>query len=204
MTKLNTPIGLTPVDTDRRRFLAISTIAVGGIGAAFTAVPFLESWTPSIKAQALGAPVDVDVSRIQEGQQITVPWRGRPVFIINRSEAVLKELSNNVLVEELRDPNSNESEQPIYAKNIYRAFETHKNFLIAIGICTHLGCVPIYRPEAGSVDATWIGGYFCPCHGSKYDLSGRVYKGVPAPYNLSIPPYHYVDEKIVRIGEGPT
>jgi ubiquinol-cytochrome c reductase iron-sulfur subunit len=161
------------------------------------AVPFVASWLPSEKTKALGAPVEVDVSKIEPGQKITVAWRGKPIFIVHRTEQNIRELPT--LDASLRDPNSLESQQPPYAVANFRARK--ENFLVVVGICTHLGCVPLYKPIDGSLDAAWKGGFFCPCHGSKYDLAGRVYKSVPAPANLPIPPYYYINDKILVIGE---
>jgi ubiquinol-cytochrome c reductase iron-sulfur subunit len=185
------------IDGGRRRFLTAATTVIGGIGAAFVAYPFVASWSPSEKAKALGAPVDVDISKIELGQKITVPWRGQPIFVVHRSPESLKLLPS--VDKELRDPNSLESIQPAYAKNEFRSRK--ENILVMIGICTHLGCVPLYKPQVGSIEADWEGGFFCPCHGSKYDMAGRVYKGVPAPLNMAIPPYKYLSETIIRIGD---
>lgn len=185
------------VDLGRRRFLTLTTSVIGGIGAAFVAYPFLASWEPSVKARALGAPVEVDISKIEPGQKITVPWRGQPVFVVNRTPEELADLKK--VTEFLRDPDSKESTQPKFADNIYRSLKPE--YLVVIGICTHLGCVPLYKPEVGSIDAAWEGGFFCPCHGSKYDMSGRVYKGVPAPLNLVIPPYYYMSDTKILIGQ---
>lgn len=185
------------VDNHRRRFLTAATTVIGGIGAVFVAYPFIASWSPSEKAKALGAPVDVDISKIELGQKITVPWRGQPIFVVNRTPESLKLLPS--VDKQLRDPNSLESIQPAYAKNEYRSIK--ENLLVMIGICTHLGCVPIYKPQPGSIEADWEGGFFCPCHGSKYDMAGRVYKGVPAPLNMAIPPYKYLSETMIRIGD---
>lgn len=188
---------VSEVDKGRRRFLTTATTVIGGIGAAFVAYPFVVSWLPSEKAKALGAPIDVDISKIELGQKITVPWRGQPIFVVNRTPQSLKLLPT--VVKNLRDPDSLESVQPPYAKNEYRSIK--ENILVMIGICTHLGCVPLYKPQVGSVEADWEGGFFCPCHGSKYDMSGRVYKGVPAPLNMAIPPYKYLSETLIRIGD---
>lgn len=184
-------------DTGRRRFLTAATTVVGGIGLACAAFPFAASWSPSVKARALGAPVDVDISKIEPGQKITVAWRGKPIFVVHRTKEELATLSK--VTKELRDPDSQEPQQPKYATNIYRSIK--EDIFVVVGICTHLGCVPLYKPDVGSVEASWLGGFFCPCHGSKYDMAGRVYKGVPAPLNLVVPPYEFVNETIVRIGE---
>lgn len=185
------------MDTGRRRFLTTTASVIGGIGAAFVAYPFLASWAPSVKAKALGAPVEVDISKIEPGQKITVSWRGQPVFVVNRTKQELETLK--LVTDFLRDPNSKESVQPTFADNIYRSEKPE--IFVVIGICTHLGCVPLYKPEVKSVDATWEGGFFCPCHGSKYDMAGRVYKGVPAPLNLAVPPYKFLSDTKVLIGE---
>lgn len=185
------------VDKERRRFLVASTTVIGGIGAVCGSIPFISSWAPSVRTKALGAPVQVDISKIEMGQKITVAWRGQPIFILHRTPAALTELDQDA--DQLRDPKSDESVQPLYAHNLYRSIK--KDFLILTGICTHLGCVPLYKPDVGSVDASWKGGFFCPCHGSKYDFAGRVYKGVPAPLNLPIPPHYYLSDTILVIGE---
>lgn len=185
------------VDASRRKFLTTATSVVGGIGAAFAAIPFAGSWSPSAKAQALGAPVEVDVSKIAPGQKITLSWRGQPVFVVHRTDDNLQQLAK--LTSQLRDPLSNKSIQPSYITTESRAIKDQ--YLVVVAICTHLGCVPVYKPKLGSLDAAWLGGFFCPCHGSKYDLSGRVYTGVPAPTNLTIPPYRYVNDSLLIIGE---
>ena len=186
------------INSNRRKFLTGTTAIIGGIGIAFASVPFVGSWLPSAKAKALGAPVEIDISQIEEGQKITVAWRGQPVFIVNRTEEYIQS-SKNISIEKLRDPNSNESLQPEYARNDMRSIK--EKILVIIGLCTHLGCVPLFKPKMGEVDAAWQGGFFCPCHGSTFDLSGRVFKGVPAPTNLSIPPHKYVSENHLVIGE---
>jgi len=185
------------MDSDRRRFLTATATVIGGIGAACAAFPFIASWNPGVKARALGAPVEVDISKIEPGQKITVAWRGQPIFIVHRTRQELDGLT--IVTEHLRDPLSKESVQPSYADNIYRSIKP--DILVLIGICTHLGCVPLYKPELGSVEPGWEGGFFCPCHGSKYDMAGRVYKGVPAPLNLVVPPYQFLSETQIRIGE---
>ena len=184
-------------DPGRRRFLTATASVIGGIGVACAAYPFLASWAPSIRARALGAPVEVDISKIEPGQKITVAWRGQPIFVVHRTKEELNGLSmiNNLL----RDPDSKEPQQPAYADNLYRSIKPE--ILVLIGICTHLGCVPLYKPTVGSVEAGWEGGFFCPCHGSKYDMAGRVYKGVPAPLNLPVPPYKYIKDSVIVIGD---
>ena len=187
------------VDTSKRRFLIAATTVVGGVGAVYTAVPFLASWMPSERAKAAGAPVEADISKLEEGQMIRVQWRGKPVWILKRNEEMLAALPG--LDERLRDPASVDPQQPEYAQNSTRSIKPE--ILIAVGICTHLGCSPSFVPEAlpQPYDPDWKGGFFCPCHGSKFDLAGRVYQGVPAPLNLEIPPHAYVSETLVLIGE---
>lgn len=187
------------VDNSRRRFLTVAATVVGGVGAAFVAVPFIASMQPSARAKAAGAPVEADISKLKPGQMIRVKWRGKPVWIVRRTPEMLADL--DVLETELRDPNSNESIQPDYAKNQGRSIKPE--YLIAIGICTHLGCSPTYRPDVAAADlgADWKGGFFCPCHGSKFDIAGRVYSGVPAPTNLEIPKHHYIGKNRILIGQ---
>ena len=187
------------VDTSKRRFLTAAATVVGGVGAVYTAVPFLASWMPSERAKAAGAPVEADISKLEEGQMIRVQWRGKPVWILKRNEEMLTALPT--LDERLRDPASVDLQQPEYAQNGTRSIKPE--VLIAVGICTHLGCSPSFVPEAmpQPYDADWKGGFFCPCHGSKFDLAGRVYKGVPAPLNLEIPPHAYISETLVLIGD---
>jgi ubiquinol-cytochrome c reductase iron-sulfur subunit len=185
----------------RRQLLTGAVGVVGATGATFVAVPFVSSWMPSEKAKAAGAPVDIDVSAAQPGQMLTVSWRGKPVWVVKRTKEMLNTLPK--LDPELRDPDSNESIQPEYCKNKFRAIKPEN--LVVVGICTHLGCAPLYRPNPGATDVgpDWLGGFFCPCHGSRFDLAGRVFKGVPAPTNLEIPKHRYVTEHVIRIGEDP-
>lgn len=190
------------VDKGRRRFLTAATTVVGGIGVGFTAVPFISSMQPSAKAVAAGAPVEVDISALEAGQRVTVEWRGKPVWIIRRNTAMLEQLKT--IADELRDPNSEVADQqPPYAQNIERA--RNPEYLVVIGICTHLGCSPTYLPPGEthglSLGEQWHGGFFCPCHGSRFDLSGRVYKGVPAPTNLVVPPYTFLSQTRIIVGE---
>jgi len=187
------------VDTSKRRFLIAATTVVGTVGAVYTAVPFIASWMPSERAKAAGAPVEADISKLEEGQLIRVQWRGKPVWILKRNEEMLAALPG--LDESLRDPASVDPQQPEYAQNSTRSIKPE--ILVAVGICTHLGCSPSFVPEAlpQPYDPDWKGGFFCPCHGSKFDLAGRVYQGVPAPLNLEIPPHAYVSETLVLIGE---
>ena len=185
------------IDQKRRCFLRRATTAVGGIGLAVAAVPFLSYWEPDAATEAAAAPIDIDISSLTPRQQLTVPWRGMPIWVIYRDAAMLNTLPtlNNLL----RDPLCEQDQQPVYCKNIHRSIKP--SFLIVIGICTHLGCVPTYRPDVASVSPDWLGGFYCPCHGSKYDLAGRVYQGVPAPLNLKIPRHMYVSNSKIRIGE---
>ena len=185
------------VDQKRRQFLLNSAGILGGISVFFTAIPFIASWFPSAKTKASGASVQVDLSQLAPGQQMSVAWRGKPVSIIRRTPAMLNELSQHE--NELRDPDSLVPQQPDYAKNRYRAI--NPEYLILIGICTHLGCIPKYTPGENTLGPNWMGGFYCPCHGSTFDLSGRVFKGVPAPINLEVPPYRFLSERVVQIGE---
>ncbi len=187
------------VDTSKRRFLIAATTVVGTVGAVYTAVPFVASWMPSERAKAAGAPVEADISKLEEGQMIRVQWRGKPVWILKRTPEMLAALPT--LDERLRDPASAEPQQPEYAQNGTRSIKPE--VLVAVGICTHLGCSPSFVPEAmpQPYDPDWKGGFFCPCHGSRFDLAGRVFKGVPAPLNLEIPPYTYISETLVLIGD---
>lgn len=187
------------VNNGRRRFLVAATSVVGVVGAVGVATPFVKSWNPSAKAKAAGAPVKVNVSKLEPGQQVVYEWRGKPVFVVRRTRAMLDELKS--LDDQLRDPDSNNSEQPPYAKNEARSLNSE--FLVLVGLCTHLGCSPKYLPEVKPMDfdAHWKGGYHCPCHGSKFDLAGRVYKGVPAPTNLVVPPYTLNSDGVMIIGK---
>ncbi|ABE56477.1 Ubiquinol-cytochrome c reductase, iron-sulfur subunit [Shewanella denitrificans OS217] len=186
-----------PVDTGRRRFLTAATAVVGGAGAVAVAVPFIKSWNPSAKAKAAGAPVEVNISKVEPGQLIRVEWRGKPVWIVRRTEEVLNQLPS--LNDQLRDPNSEELQQPAYASNAVRSIKPE--YFIAVGICTHLGCSPTYLPDTFGEQVQGItSGFFCPCHGSKFDMAGRVFSGVPAPLNLVIPPHQYISDGLVIIG----
>jgi ubiquinol-cytochrome c reductase iron-sulfur subunit len=190
------------VDKKRRRVLLAAASAMGGVGVAYVATPFVLSMDPSARAEAAGAPVEVDISKMEMGQLLTVEWRGKPVWIIRRNNQILD--SMKTLDPVLKDPQSNElTQQPNYAKNEFRSI--NPEFMVMIGICTHLGCAPTFRPEIAPEDLgpEWKGGFFCPCHGSRYDLSGRVYAGVPAPSNLVVPPYRFVTESRLLIGVDP-
>ena len=188
------------VDTRRRRFLTGTTAVIGGIGAAFTAVPFLSSFQPSAKAKAIGAPVEVDISKLEPGQRLIQKWRGKPVWVVRRTPEMIETLKSFDAAT-LRDPQSDKSAQPTYAKNAWRS--ENPEFLVLVGICTHLGCSPSFVPEVGAPEAGagWKGGFFCPCHGSKFDLAGRVYTGVPAPSNMEVPPYTFVSDTKLIVGE---
>ena len=185
------------VDEQRRQFLLTTTGVLGGVGALCALTPFVSSWMPSAKAQAAGAPVQVDLSKMEPGQQVTVEWRGRPVWIIRRTTEMLKRLNDTT--EQLRDPDSLVEQQPDYAQNKFRAIKPE--YLVLIGICTHLGCSPKYKPFEKELGPDWPGGFYCPCHGSMFDLAGRVYKSVPAPINLEVPPHRYISEHEIIIGE---
>ncbi len=186
-------------DKSRRRFLTAATTVVGGVGAAFLAVPFLAYWRPSAKAQAAGAPVEVDISQLEVGQLINVKWRGSPVWVFKRTEQNLEDLPR--LDNLLRDPDSAIDQQPEYARNKHRSIRP--DIMVLIGICTHLGCSPLFHPDSRpqGMARDWFGGFFCPCHGSYFDLAGRVYTGVPAPTNLVVPPYYFIDDDTVLVGE---
>lgn len=190
------------VDPGRRRFLTLTTSVVGGAGAVAAVWPFLASLKPSERAKALGAPVTVDVSKIEAGQRVIVAWRGKPVWFVRRTPEMLASLPK--VVDELRDPQSAEQQQPAYAQNESRAIKPE--LLVMVGSCTHLGCSPNFRPDhpAPEIHSNWQGGFFCPCHGSMFDLAGRVYKGVPAPLNLVVPPHRYEGDSTVVVGEDQT
>ena len=186
---------------DKRRFLIGATSVVGGIGIAAAAAPFVISLLPSERAKAAGAPVEVDISKVEPGQKINVEWRGKVCWVVNRTKAMLDTLPK--MDSRVADPNSNVPQQPAYCKNENRSIKPE--WWVAVGICTHLGCSPTYRPEVAPADLgpEWLGGFFCPCHQSKFDLAGRVFKGVPAPTNLVIPPYRYQSDTQVVVGEDP-
>jgi len=189
------------VNQGRRRFLTVATSAVGAVGAVGAAVPFVGSWNPSAKAKAAGAPIKVNLAKIAPGQMITEEWRGKPVYIVRRTAEALAGLKKVESV--VSDPNSDKSVQPDYVVG-QEGRSIKPEFMIMLGVCTHLGCAPKFVPEVGVANlggSEWQGGFFCPCHGSKFDLAGRVYKGVPAPTNLEIPPHSYVSDTVVVIGE---
>lgn len=189
------------VNNGRRRFLVATTSVVGAVGVGFAAVPFIQSWQPSAKAKAVGAPVEVNLSRLKEGQLLKVQWRGQTIGILHRTSAMVDGLSQ--IDDRLADPESLVADQPAYIKGEPRALKP--DYLVVNMHCTHLGCIPTLVPEVGAqpFDSDWTGGFYCPCHKSKFDLSGRVYKGVPAPTNLRIPPYSFATDLTVMIGVNP-
>jgi ubiquinol-cytochrome c reductase iron-sulfur subunit len=189
------------VNTGRRRFLVATTSAVGAVGMGFVAVPFIQSWMPSAKAKAVGAPVEVNIGRLKEGQLLKVQWRGQTIGILRRTSEMVADLEKVDSL--LADPESLKSLQPVYITGEPRALKP--DYLVVNMHCTHLGCVPQMIPQVGPqpFDDNWNGGFYCPCHKSKFDLSGRVYKGVPAPTNLTIPPYSFLDDSTVIIGVNP-
>ena len=193
MSNENEPL----INEQRRRFLMTSACTLGGIGALCALTPFVSSWMPSSKALAAGAPVQVDLSKMEPGQQMTVEWRGKPVWIIKRTPEMLAHLTTHV--EQLRDPDSHVEQQPAYARNPFRSIKPE--YLVLIGICTHLGCSPKYKPYEKDLGPDWQGGFYCPCHGSSFDLSGRVLKSMPAPINMQVPPYRFINEHVILIGE---
>jgi ubiquinol-cytochrome c reductase iron-sulfur subunit len=190
------------VDVGRRRFLTLTTTAVGAVGAGFAAVPFIASLAPSERAKALGAPVTIDISKLEPGQQVVAVWRRQPVWVVRRTAEMLATLDK--VSAQLSDPDSEVPQQPEYIKGPARALKPE--YMVLKGICTHLGCSPKFRPDAPApeIAADWQGGFFCPCHGSRFDLSGRVYAGVPAPTNLPVPPHRYANDTTLVIGEDPT
>lgn len=188
------------VDKGRRRFLTAVTSGVGVVGSVFAATPFVLSMTPSERAKAAGAPVEIDISKLEPGQMIKEIWRGSPVWVVNRTSEMIESLQE--IESELRDPGSEGSIQPAFAQNDYRSLKPE--ILVLVGICTHLGCSPVQKfavgPDSGISD-DWPGGFFCPCHGSKFDLAGRVYQNVPAPTNMVVPPYKYINDTLILVGE---
>jgi ubiquinol-cytochrome c reductase iron-sulfur subunit len=189
----------TPVNNGRRRFLTAATAVVGGAGVVGAAVPFIASWNPSARAKAAGAPVEVNISKIEPGQLIRAEWRGKPVYVIRRTEKTVADLAK--LDDQLRDPKSEEAQQPDYATNAYRSIKPE--FMVALGVCTHLGCAPTYhKGDFNEIVEGVENGFFCPCHGSKFDMAGRVFQGVPAPLNLVVPEHSYPSEGTLLIGVG--
>lgn len=188
-------------EANRRDFILIaaSAMTVGAVASA--AWPLLDQMEPAADALAVGSPITVDISKIPPGQQITVLWRKNPMFIVRRTPAMLAELTNPATLAMLRDPDSDAKQQPPYARNWARA--SNPEYLVLVGICTHLGCIPGYRPAPAQLGPSWPGGWLCPCHGSKYDLAGRVFKSVPAPLNLPVPPYRFEGATSLVIGENP-
>ncbi|MFN3397544.1 MAG: ubiquinol-cytochrome c reductase iron-sulfur subunit [Sulfurimicrobium sp.] len=192
-------MSMSEVDRSKRRFLIAATTAVGGVAAVGAAIPFVMSMLPSERAKAAGAPVEVDISKIEPGMILNIEWQGKPVWVVNRTKEMLASLSK--LDSQLVDPNSEVPQQPDYCKNPTRSIKPE--YLVAVGICTHLGCSPTYRPEVAPPDLgpDWLGGFFCPCHGSRFDLAARVYKGVPAPTNLVIPKHKYLANGRLLVGD---
>jgi len=189
------------VNKGRRRFLVATTSVIGGVGVGLAAVPFIKSWMPSARAQAVGAPVEVNIGKLKEGQLLKPQWRGQTVGVLRRTPEMIADLSKND--DALADPQSADAEQPVYIEGEPRALKPE--YLVINMHCTHLGCVPQMIPQVGpqSFDQNWNGGFYCPCHKSKFDLAGRVYKGVPAPTNLRIPPYSFLDDRTLIIGVNP-
>ena len=188
-------------ESTRRDFLFIATATVGAVGAAAALVPLVDQMNPDASTLAAGGPVDLDVSKIEENAQVMIRWRQRPIFVFHRSKQTLESMQSQQMISLLSDPNSEQTQQPPYAANWHRSIKPEYGILV--GICTHLGCIPLFypTPSATTPVTNWPGGYFCPCHGSKYDPAGRVFSGVPAPYNLPVPPYRFVDAKTLRVGE---
>ncbi|HZC85526.1 MAG TPA: ubiquinol-cytochrome c reductase iron-sulfur subunit [Steroidobacteraceae bacterium] len=185
------------VDLSRRKFLTSATIATGAVGVAFAAVPFIESWNPSERARAEGEPVEMDLAKIDPGQMAVTLWRKTPIYVVRRTPDMLARISGHDSV--LKDPNSEYSDQPPYAKNTQRS--RTGEFLVLIGVCTHLGCLPKQRFAVGELYPSWPGGFFCPCHGSRFDLAGRVFDGSPASTNLRVPPYLYPNPRTLVVGK---
>ena len=186
---------------NRRDFLFIATGSVAVVGVGALVWPSIDQMQPDANTIAARAPLDIDIGSLAAGQQIIVKWRGHPIVIVNRPPNALKTLQDPALVGLLLDPNSKAKQQPVYADNWHRSLKPE--YAVLIGVCTHLGCIPIYEPNKDQLGPGWLGGWFCPCHGSKYDLAGRVFRGVPAPYNLPVPPYLFVNDKKIWIGENP-
>ena len=190
------------IDLKKRRFLTKATGVVGAVGVGFVAWPFLSTWKPSAKTKAAGAPVDVDISKLESGQLVRVLWRKKPVWVFKRDESALDALNSEDLISKLADPNgtgNSKNQQPKYVSSNYRSIENKEAIAVIVGVCTHLGCSPKYV-ETDNFENTGQGGFFCPCHGSKFDLAGRVVSGVPAPYNLEVPPYRFESDTVIVIG----
>ena len=183
------------LNKERRRFLTGVTTSLGVAGSAVAIVPFVSSMSPSAGARAAGAPIQVDISHLEPGKLLKVEWRGKPVWVVRRTPEMLDTLNQT---EQLADPDSEQEQQPRYAQNSYRSIDAE--VLVLVGICTHLGCSPLDQLDPGGLDAQWPGGFFCPCHGSKFDLAGRVYKNVPAPTNLEVPPHRFLSDSTIEIG----
>ena len=189
------------VNNERRRFLTTTTTVVGAVGVVAVSVPFIRSWLPSERAKNAGAPVKFDLDKLEPGRQVTIEWRNQPVFVLRRTPEILQRLKGEAHLQQLRDPDSEVvAQQPGYTVNAVRSLRDE--IFVVIGLCTHLGCVPIFRPDIAPKDLgkEWIGGYFCPCHASRFDLAGRVFKHVPAPTNLVVPPYRFISEALIEIG----
>jgi len=187
------------MNLERRQFLTGTATVLGGLGAGVSAIPFVSTFQPSERAKAIGAPVEANIDQIEPGQRVTYKWRGKPVWIIRRTKKQLADLEQSRDI--LADPDSTKSEQPSFAENAWRSL--NREYLVLVGICTHLGCSPSFRPLVGDevMGAEWVGGFYCPCHGSKFDLAGRVYSGVPAPTNMDVPPYKFLNDTKILIGE---
>ena len=194
------------IDHSRRRLLTAATVGTGAIGVVFAAVPFLASWSPSARARALGAPVELDASKLEPGQMVKVAWRGQPIYVVRRTKDILEHLGDHNAL--LADPNSDASDQPVYIKASGAARARNPEYWVGLGVCTHLGCAPLgaferrgeFQVAGVDLGKDWPGGFYCPCHGSKYDASGRVFKNVPAPKNLAIPPYAFGKDLRVVVG----
>jgi len=203
-TSASAPASGSGPQHSRRDFLYIATATAGAVGAIATLVPLVDQMNPDASTLAAGGPVDLDVSKIEENAEVVVRWRERPIFVSHRSKQTLDELQSKQVLSLLADPNSEQLQQPPYTANWHRSIKPEYGVLV--GICTHLGCIPMYYPQPNATTpvADWPGGYFCPCHGSKYDLAGRVFSGVPAPYNLPVPPYRFISDTTIRVGENPS
>lgn len=192
------------VDKGRRRMLTLATSAVGAVGVGFAVTPFVLSMTPSARAKAAGAPVEVDISKLEDGVLLTVEWRGKPVWVVKRTPEMMASIKATEGL--VSDPNSEASIQPAYAQNVERAQASRPEISVMVGICTHLGCSPLEKFAVGpasDMGDDWLGGYFCPCHGSKFDIAGRVYKNVPAPTNLDVPPFKFLSDTRILVGVDP-